>query len=219
LTFDRRQQVVAVLKQAFPEFPVFFGFDYIPELKACIQSQKPFIFADHAYFDRGYEAANFRVIHSDIHQRSLKDRKAKVPKMHPWRRGKNILVFPPSRTIAQTFDAKDWVSETVAEIQKHTDRPIVVKRKEDGALKPFLEDAHAAIGFGTVASVEAALHGVPLFCGPRCPGTPIGLQDLSQIENPITPDRAAWFSSLCWSQFHISEIQKGLCREVLLGAG
>ena len=222
MSIDRRMEIRAELQKVFPDFPCFFGYDFLPDLKAVIASGKPFIYADHAYFRRGYEHQNFRVLLSDIHQRKLIPRdtaKTFIYEGRDWRKGSDILIFPPSKTIAQTFDADGWVEETKAEIRKHTDRRIVVKFKyTPEPLKHFLKTAHAVIGYGTVATVEAALYGVPVFAGPRCPATPIAATDLSQIESPLTPDREPWFRSLTWSQFHISEIRSGLCRETLLGA-
>jgi hypothetical protein len=223
LTFDRREKVRKVLRKAFPEFPVFFGFDYIPELKACIENKTPYIFADHAYFGRGYENGNFRVIVSDIHQTKLKDydqpryKQLKVP--NDWREsGEHILIFPPSATIAQTFeDARDWTDETYREIRRHTKRPIVIKRKQDGDLKNYLKNCHAAVGYATVASVEAVMCGVPVFCGAHCPASPVGLMDLERIDEPFTGGKRLWIASLSYSQFHLSEIENGFCREVLLG--
>lgn len=217
--FALRQQVLAVVKQQFPDLPCFFGFDYIPELQEAIRNG-PFIFVDHAYFGRGYINQNFRVILSDIHQRKLieKDRaKTFVYEGRDWRKGSDILIFPPSLTIAQTFGADGWVEETKAELRKHTDRRLVVKHKyTPEPLKFYLKTAHAVVGYGTVASVEAALYGVPVFSGPRCPVTPIG-QSLDRIEDPAYPDREPWFRGLTHSQFHITEIQSGLCRETVLG--
>lgn len=221
MTIHRRNHVLGFVRQQFPEFPCFFGFDFIPQLQEAFRAG-PFVFVDHAYFGRGYEAQNFRVILSDIHQRKLvKREKPKTFGYKPleYHGGGDVLIFPPSNTITQTFEAQNWVEETKAEIRKHTDRRIVVKHKEaPEPLKNYLKSAHAVIGYGTVASVEAALQGVPVFHGPRCPVTPIG-QDLAQIEKPSFPDREAWFTGLTWSQFHLSEIQSGLCRETLLGTG
>lgn len=217
MSFSRRQEVLRSLKPHFPDFPVFFGFDYIPELRSCIELKTPFIFCDHAYWDRGYSNANFRIVLSDIHQTGLVSRPlTRLPKLHPWKRGKHVLVFPPSDTIAKTFGAQSWAAETVETLKRHTDRPVIVKRKQDGDLDSFLQDCHAVVGYATVASTDAVIRGIPAFCGPHCPATPIGLQDLSQIENPIYPDRAEWLRSLGSSQFNVSEF--GSVREFLLGA-
>ena len=222
MTFDRRMAVLAVLKEAFPDYPAFMGYDYIPQLKTAIASGKPFIYADHAYFGRGYIAGNFRVILSDIHQRKLVERdtaKTFVYEGREWRKGSDILIFPPSDTMTKTFGAESWVEHTKAAIRRHSDRRIVVKFKfASEPLKHYLQNAHAVIGYGTVASVEAALYGVPVFAGPKCPATPVAATDLSQIETPLTPDREPWFRGLTWSQFSLDEIRSGLCREIVLGA-
>lgn len=221
MTFDRRQAVLAEVKKQFPEYACFFGFDYIDALRLAFEKEKPFVFVDHAYFGRGYEAQNFRVILSDIHQRKLVRReKAKGfgYEGRDWRKGDTILIFPPSPTIAALFGAQNWVEQVKAGLRDHTDRRLIVKEKHaPQPLKHYLKTAHAVIGYGTVATVEAALYGVPVFTGPRCPATPIGLRDPALIESPIYPDRGAWFNSLTHSQFHISEIRSGLCRETLLG--
>lgn len=223
MTFDRRQAVLNEIKKQFPDFPCFFGFDYIDSLKERIERDRPFIFADHAYFGRGYEAQNFRVILSDVHQRKLVERpKAKgfCYEGRPWRKGDDILIFPPSPTIAKTFGAENWVEQVKAGLRQFTDRRLVVKHKHaPEPLKHYLKTAHLVVGYGTVATTEAALYGVPVYAGPRCPATPIALTDPSLIESPIYPDREPWFNSLTHSQFHISEIRSGLCRETLLGAG
>ena len=223
MTWERRHIVLAVLEKAFPDYPCFMGYDYLPRLKATIASGAPFIYADHAYMDRGYHRGNFRVVLSGVHQKTIKP--ADKPKGYQmraqeWKKGSHILVFPPSKTMAQTFDAEAWTGEVCGELAKHTDRKVKVKHKNaPEPLEHYLKDCHAVVGYGTVASVEAALFGIPAFCGANCPATPIGLQDLSQIESPIYPDREPWFTSMTWSQFHLSEIQSGLCREIVLGAG
>lgn len=214
MTFDRRKVVRDAAQKHFTE-RVFFGFDFLEELKQHIRDKKPFVFLDHAYFDRGYEAGNFRCIRNGIHQRELKDRPSRrVAKPAKWREGSHILIFPPSKTIAQTFDAQSWVDETVRELLKHTDREIFIKGKQDGPLERFLDDCHAVVGYGTVASVEAVLAGVPAFCGPNCPATAVGLPDLSQIESPRYPDREAWINTLAWSQVSRDEIDSGFIKEI-----
>lgn len=227
MTFDRRAAILAVVKEQFPEYPCFFGFDFIPALRAQIESGEPFIFTDHAYFGRGYPGGgiegNFRVILSDIHQRKLIQRESpKTFKYEPaeWHKGIHILVFPPSDTITQTFSPHpQWAQNMVRTLKKYTDRPVYIKPKHmRKPLSHYLEHAHAVIGYGTVASVEAAMAGVPVFAGPRCPATPIAESDVSKIEEPIYPDREMWFRNLTHSQFHLDEIRSGLCRETLLGA-
>jgi hypothetical protein len=109
------------------------------------------------------------------------------------------------------------MQQTLDELVRHTDRKIIIKQKQMGPLKDYLKDCHAVVGYGTVATVEAAIAGIPVFSGPFCPATPIGCKDFSKIEEPICPDREEWFNSLTWSQFSLKEIKDGLCRETLFG--
>lgn len=226
MTFDRRSAILAVVKEQFPDYPCFFGFDFIPELKGAFASGKPFIFCDHAYFGRGYPngtiEGNFRVILSDIHQRGLIPRdspKTFAYEPKEWRKGEHILVFPPSETITKTLDVHhQWAHCMLRTLKKHTARPVYLKPKHSRyPLTHYLEKAHAVIGYGTVATVEAAMYGVPVFAGPKCPATPIAATDLATIDSPIYPDREMWFRNLTHSQFHLDEIRSGLCRRTLLG--
>lgn len=219
MTFDRRQKVLSVLKKAFPEYPCFMGFDFIPELKACVQNKVPFVYTDHAYFGRGYEGGNFRVILSGIHQTSLKKYEKPRIEVKPYRvaRGENILLFPPSVTISQTFDTGNWVQETIDELRKYTNRPIVIKKKADGPLWDYLQDAHAVVGYATVACVESALCGVPVLNrSDHDPCKPIAFP-ISEVESAKPVNLTRWLATLSYSQFHLTEIQNGFCREVLLG--
>jgi hypothetical protein len=212
VSYARRKPIREAVQKWFEE-PVFFGFDFIPQLRECIENNKPFIFVDHAYFNRGYGNANFRVIRSDIHQRKAKavDRPRFPVEMKPWKQGSKILVFPPSDTIKATYGAHSWTVDTVAGL---ADRPVIVKHKLDPKpLTEYLKDAYAVIGYGSVASVESVLAGVPAVAGPRCPCTSMGYH-FNEL-----PDREAWVNTLTWSQFHISEIESGLCREVINGLG
>lgn len=219
MTFDRRTPVKLEVQKSFTE-PVFFGFDYIPELKEAMKGD--YVFVDHAYFGRGYKAGNFRVIRNNVHKTTLgRTDKPKTFFLGDYKEAKrrgHILVFPPSPTMVETFGAQHWVAQTVEEIRKHTGRPIVIKHKHsEQPLKWFLKDAHACIGFGTVAVVEAALNGVPVVAGPRCPATPIACP-MEKIEDPyFAGDREAWFNSLTWAQFSREEIANGLMKEVLNG--
>lgn len=226
MTFDRREAILKIIKEQFPDYPCFFGYDFIPALKGQIASGEPFIYADHAYFGRGYPGGgiegNFRVILSDVHRRDVVPRdsaKTFVYEPKDWRRGEYVLVFPPSETMVKTFEPHpQWAQLMIKTLKKYTARPVFLKPKHAKyPLSHYLENAHAVIGFGTVACVEAAMFGVPVFAGPKCPATPIAATDLTQIDTPIYPDREAWFRNLTWSQFHLDEIRSGLCREVLLG--
>jgi hypothetical protein len=133
----------------------------------------------------------------------------------------------------------DWAAETILELRKHTDRPIVVrphpgdKRAREyignfpanGPLRnvvvsdptiPLTRDLKycwAAVAHNSSPTVGAALEGVPVFVTDpvRSQCRDIANTDLSQIETPSMPDRTAWLHRI--SQFHWShtDLVSGRC--------
>ena len=62
--------------------------------------------------------------------------------------------------------------------------------------------------YGSVAGIEAAILGIPVFSGPICPTLPISAGTLEQIENPTLHERRPWLCSLAYANWRISEIPK-----------
>ena len=202
---------LSLLMQETCPLPVFYGFDYLPELLRKREAGEPFVFMDHAYFDRGYDKGNFRVLYNCIHRTDViphlpHDR---TPQAHDWRQGGKVYVIPVAPNCAIWHKADSWTSDTVAELRKHTDREIVVKPKNGPPLRDLLHTAWAVVSHSSVAAVEAAQFGVPVFGPNTSPAFPVGLDDLSKIETPIKPPRKDWLKTLSYSQFSIAEIASG----------
>ncbi len=139
-------------------------------------------------------------------------------KMKPWRSGKTIIICPLSKYVGNFLDISPskWLRETVDEIIKHTDRPVIIKPKDsDQSLQQTLKDAHCIVAYNSNALVDAVLYGVPVFhMGPSCV-EPVGSTDLSTIDNPVTPDREQWAYNLAGSQWTLEEMRSGKCWEEL----
>lgn len=190
----------------------FFGFDsgYLDKMLQCWREEKPFIHLDHAYFQRGYDKGNFRVNLSHFHQTRILDApddrlKALGVGVEPWRKGREVLVIAPSRRICEALGVVHWAKDTANKLRKWTDRPIRIKEKGPGLLGE-LKDCHAVVSLSSVAEVEAAKHGVPVFVTKDSPAAPIAELDFSKIETPVYPDRDKWLASLAYSQYHVSEM-------------
>jgi hypothetical protein len=184
------------------------GFDQNTDnlVMQCMEEKRDFYFIDHAYFDRGYEAGNFRVIKNAVHQNTVKPAQSQR-ELKPWRKGEFIVVIPPTPKIAKVLGADGWVERTVATLKTYTNRKIIVKAKDPIMPLPlYIESALALVSFASVAEVEAAVYGVPVFVSSHSPAAPVGNLDLSRIENPLRPDRRAWLNSLCASQFHMKQM-------------
>ncbi len=129
----------------------------------------------------------------------------------PWRRdGRHILVATPGWGYAALFGLSDWTERTLEALRKATDRPVIVRGK--GSTRPFhadLEDAWALVTHGSVAAVEAAVMGIPVFVDAESAAAHVGKTDLAKIETPARPDRAAWLRALAYSQFNLDEMLNG----------
>lgn len=175
-----------------------------------------FLYADHAYFDRGWNKHHFRLIRKAHHLTRVLPRpddrlkKWKV-NIEPWRKGgRDIVVIPPSTFYMDLYGMRDWQRATIEELGRHTDRKIHVKESKGRLRECLLEehDAHAVVCAISVAGMEAALMGVPVFSTPACCSWPINAGPLEKIESPERPDRHEWACSLAYASFHADELER-----------
>ena len=135
-------------------------------------------------------------------------------------KGNKIVVLPSSGSVEYYYNQSNWLSQTLDTIKKYTNRPIIIRRKGPSMglihKKPLYEDikdAHAVITLTSIAGIEAARLGIPVFCHEQSAAAPIGLHDLSKIESPIYPDRTKWLNSLANNVFTLEEIRNGTFKE------
>lgn len=178
--------------------------------KSCLKEKIPYIYIDHGYFRRGYDKGFFRVCVNNYHTTDFRPSGRQYSgKIRDWRRsGKTIVLLPPAEKVKEIYGCHNWQTEAINKLKKHTDRRIIVKPKGEGNLPELLQSAHAVVSYGSVADVESAMLGVPVFVSYRSPAVPIGITDLSLIESPIYPDREMWLSSLAGAEYHTSEFDK-----------
>lgn len=154
----------------------------------------------------------------DDRWRSLKlDQWPKAP--HPWlknlpapwrRNGKHIVVADTGFDYWDLHADRNWTARLVERIRQHTDRPIIVRDKECKVpLYDHLKDAHALATHGSIAAVESAAMGCPVFVDPSSAAAVVGLTDFSKIEAPIYPERERWLHSLAYNQFNEQELVDG----------
>lgn len=122
--------------------------------------------------------------------------------------------------------AEEWERNAVAALRKVTDRKIVYRPKpswtgakpiegtsfspRSESLNDVLRDCHAVVTHHSNTAVDALVAGVPVFCLEGV-ASPLALDDLASIENPVTPDgREQWAADVAWTQFSVKEMQCGL---------
>lgn len=179
--------------------------------KQYVNEKQDFVYLDHSYFKRGWSKGHFRALRSEFHQTKTVKRsddrlKRFGVEIEPWRKtGRRIVVIPPSPFYVAIWpELQSWTGQIQHRIAQHTDRPIVVK-DEKGGLREFLSDAWALVSCLSVAGMEAALMGVPVFSTPRCCSWPIS-DPIEKIETPTYPDRHEWACSLAYASWHVDEI-------------
>jgi len=213
-------------------------------IKQCWNDNRTFYYMDNGYF--GNERTNnnpngwkywHRIVKNDLQHSEIikrKDDRFKIfnKKIHPWKKdGKKILVAKPDDKPMRFYDLEleKWLTDTVEEIKKHTDRPVVIRdraakridRIATNTLQEALDDdVFALVTFNSVAATEAIFYGIPAFTlAPSNAASPVSLQDLSKINQPYYADqdkRYSWACHLAYGQFHISELKNGKAMEILL---
>lgn len=142
-------------------------------------------------------------------------------KIKPWRKtGRHVLVVLQSKTYHELRGRRPgtWLWDTLAEINRVTDRPIIVRPKPTARTKkrPFeqdLADAWCMVTYSSNTAVEALIEGVPVFVTEGAAKSMSG--DLSDIETPYYPEREQWAWNLAANQWTLEEMKSGQCwREI-----
>lgn len=208
----------------------------------CLQDKIDFLYVDSGYFGNNVGAGNLRgtklwhrvvlndLQHNDIVERPAERWESFKIKMARRKYGNKIIVAAPDEKPCRYYgiDKDQWVADTVAEIKKHTDRPVIVRDRApkridrvatDPLHKVLADDVHALVTFNSVAGVEAVMQGVPTFVlAPSHAASPVAGKDLSTIDDPYWADNntlRAWAHHLAYCQFHVSELKNGTAWKML----
>ena len=209
----------------------------------CWEDNRDFYYVDTGYFGNERTQRNpngwkywHRIVKNNLQHHELIERpsdrfKTFGKKFVPWKKdGRKILIAAPDEKPMKFYekDLKNWLAETVDTIKQHTDRPVEVRHRDKLRLdrmttntleQALNDDVFALVTFNSNAAVESIFTGIPVFVlAPASAASPVGLNDLSMIENPYYPDKDklhAWGNHLAYGQFHISEMKSGRAKEIL----
>lgn len=205
------------------------------------------------YIDLGYWGRRNRTRYDGFHKVVLNDRHPTAyfqnrihdgarfdrhnVEIRPWREsGKNILLAGMSNKAAaqEGFAPNQWERETIKQIRRFTDRPIVYRPKpnwlaarplqgtswgKDQTLENALSNCHVVVAHHSNVAVDALLYGVPCIC-PSGVASVLSAHNLKDIENPPMPDgREQWAADLAWTQWSIQEMVDGLAYRYLADEG
>lgn len=205
-------------------------------IKTAEEHEHPYLYVDHSFFPKtrsnvmkgdwsGYLRLikNGRYIHDVGDVPGDRFASLKVP-VKPWRKtGESVVIAPMSRFVAHhefgsTEAAKIWLQRTIESLTQVTDRRIVIKPKDDvKPLKQVLKDEKAwcLVTHDSMAAVEAAVQGVPVFTSKENAAAPVANFEWNRIEAPIMPEREQWLHNLAYMQFTGQEIVSGYAKEIL----
>jgi hypothetical protein len=205
-------------------------------MKQCLEDHINFYYMDSGYVGNNVGNNNaqgikryHRIVSNDLQHRVIRPRPSDRwdrlgVEIHPPRTGHRIIVAAPDEKPCKFYgiDQQQWIRDTVAEIRRHTDRPVEVRerapRRSDRVLREPLsqvlaQDVHALVTFNSVAAVESILAGVPAFVmAPSHVAEPVANRDLSKMDTPFYPDLdllMAWCHSMAYGQYHVRELRNG----------
>lgn len=210
------------------------GMKFTVAVQQCWANDRTFYYIDNGYFGNLQTKTYFRIIKNHVHDiRDVIDRPSDrldccELTLKKRSSGKKILVAPPSLKSLTMWNMtpEQWIEDTVAEIKKHSDRPIEIRLKrprtdrlrENTMEEVLADDVHCLITYNSVAAVEAVMLGKPAFVlGPNA-ARAVSNTDLSMLENPKFPsndERDAWLRHLSYSQFTFAEMTNGYAWSIL----
>jgi len=208
----------------------------------CWQDQRDFYYVDSGYFGNQVGPGNtrgiklwHRIVRNDLQHDHIvprpSDRLDKLSlEFNARRHGSRVIVAAPDEKPCRFYgiDRQQWIRDTVATIQQHTDRPVIVRERDpnrnqrviqDPLSAVLAQDVHALVTFNSVAAIESIQAGVPAFVlAPAHAAAPVANRDLGQIESPYWPDPDkihAWACHLAYGQFHVRELRDGSALKIL----
>lgn len=137
--------------------------------------------------------------------------------VRPWAKGgRHIVIAAPTRTYSRFHRCETWIADTIDQLARVTDRPLVIRDKESKRpLQQDLDGAHCLVTHGSIAAVESVVLGCPVFVHPDSAAALVGLTDLSRIEKPVYPERQPWLNALAYSQWNETELTDGTLWKML----
>jgi len=204
----------------------------------CLDNNHTFYYMDSGYVGNYKSSANphgwklwHRIVKNDVQHNKIIDRPddrwSKLEYTIESRKtGNHILLVTPSEKPCKFYgiDRNAWVRETVAEIKKYTERPIIIRDKVSrqqritNTIFDDLKDCHALVTYQSIAAVESVLYGVPAFTLAPTAADPVCDKNLSLIEQPTVQDMDKihkWAHHLAYGQFHVDEMKSGLAHRIL----
>lgn len=177
------------------------------------------------YFDRDIDPVRWKKISKDLNLN-----------LKPWRSSGNHILLCLQRNGGWSMgglSSIDWMNSTIANIRKYSNRPIIVRAHPgDKKIKSILKvnyknvtlstkenliddlrGAWATVVYNSSPSVASIIEGIPAFLTDKVPqhsqSFDVANTDISNIENPIMPERQQWVEKLSMCHWKFDELKSG----------
>ena len=207
------------------------------QMDACRATDKDFYYIDTGYFGNGKKKLYHRITKNDvqnfgpvIERPSDRFDRTGVRLKKVRTDGSKILLAPPSQKLLNLYDIdlETWLAQTLSEISAHTDREVVIRRKQgrsvrinDDTIEMALDqDIYCLITYSSIAAGEAILHGKPaITLGPNAAAAVCSnsIAEIEKIKKPNLDEITAWAHHIAYCQFTEVEMRDGTAWRILQG--
>lgn len=178
------------------------------------------------YFDKDIDPSRWNQLSSDLNI-SIK----------PWREsGKHILICLQRNGgwSMRGLNVIQWLNHTILQIRQHSPGRHIIVRAHPGDKKiksmlsinhknvslstnlnlvDDLKGAWATVVYNSSPAVASTIEGIPVFLTDPEPwhsqANDVSNKDLSQLENPLLPERQEWIEKLAMSHWNFAELKSG----------
>jgi hypothetical protein len=223
--------------ESTPTPVVLRGITKRKQMDACRASGKDFYYIDTGYFGNGKKKLYHRITKNDvqnfgpvINRPSDRFDRTGVRLKKVRADGSKILLAPPSQKLLNLYDIdlETWLEQTLSEIGAHTDREVVIRRKQgrsvrvnDDTIEMALDqDVYCLITYSSIAAGEAILHGKPaITLGPNAAAAvcSTSISEIEKIKKPNLDEITAWAHHMAYCQFTEAEMRDGTAWRILQG--
>jgi len=207
------------------------------QMDACRATGKDFYYIDTGYFGNGKKKLYHRITKNDVQnfgpvvdRPSDRFNRTGVQLKKVRADGSKILLAPPSQKLLNLYDIdlETWLEQTLTEIRAHTDREVVIRRKQgrsarinDDTIEMALDqDIYCLITYSSIAASEAILHGKPaITLGPNAAAAvcSTSIAEIEKIYRPSQQEVANWAYHMAYCQFTEVEMRDGTAWRILQG--
>ena len=205
------------------------------QMDTCRANGREFYYIDTGYFGNGKKKNYHRITRNDVQNFGpVRDRPADrfdctgVSLKKVRAEGSKILLAPPSQKLLNLYDIdlETWLNQTLAEIRAHTDREVVIRRKQgrstrinDDTIEMALsQDVYCLITYSSIAAGEAILFGKPaITLGPNAAAAvcSTSIAEIETIKRPSLDEISAWARHMAYCQFTEAEMRDGTAWGIL----